>query len=409
MKVFKGLKYLVMGVGLYKVGEVGYTLGNEVYLRNFKERQPIIETYGECYALVTDSEGDLGYAYADQLAQRRFNLILISKNGEELQRQKEDFETQRGVKVKTVEFDFNKPQNADQLNNVYNELRGLDIGVLVNNLETYQIQRFDHIYPHEIEKSINSGVLSTTLLLNAFIPQMLQREKRSCIINVGSELGDFPAGYMSLFSATKAFNNTLSRALQQEFGDRIDVVTALPGPLDTARYQRLFENRDTEASFLTGLYQRFLNRLTLSNPIASADATLNVVDEKTEIPGTAKHLFYYLGHKISSIYPWRASSFQSLYDVFGEKRLSNVDPFPPVQVEKVVPIEPEVPLPPKVEPIEIIRYVEAEPVVIVQEKEVIRYVPVKETPDISGDIVKTLSNDFLVPFIAQDHVYNKSA
>jgi hypothetical protein len=270
-------------------------------------------------------------------------------------------------------------------------------------LETYQIQRFDHIYPREIEKSINSGILSTTLLLNTFIPQMLQREKKSCIINVGSELGDFPAGYMSLFSATKAFNNTLSRSLQQEFGDRIDVVTALPGPLDTASYQRLFENRDSESSFLTGLYQKFLNRLTLSNPESSADATLNVVDEKTEIPGTTKHLFYYLGHKISSIYPWRTSSFQKLYEVFGEKRLSNVDPFSPVEVEKVVPVvEPEIIK--VIEPVEVIRYVEAEPIVVY--KEVIQYVPVKETPDISGDIVKTLSNDFLVPFIAQDHVYN---
>jgi len=403
MKVFKGLKYLVMGVGLYKVGEVGYTIGNEVYLRQFKEKQPITETYGECYALVTDSEGDLGHAYADQLAQRNFNLVLISKDAEKLQRQKEWFEAERGVRVKTVEFDFNKPQNADQLNQVYSELKGLDIGVLVNNLETYQLQRFDHIYPHEINQAVNCGVLSTTLILNTFIPQMLQREKKSCIINVGSELGDFPSGYMSLFSATKAFNNTLSRALQQEFGDRIDIVTALPGPLDTERYNSLFQNRDAEeASFFTGLVQRSLNWLTLSNPEASADATLNVLDGKTETPGTTKHLFYYLGHKISSVYPWRSSSFQKLYEVFGEKRTSNVSPFPLVVEE--IKKDPEVVLPP---PEPIIIYRESPPVIQYVEVPVSVPVPVPiETPiDLSGDIVKTLSNDSLLPFISQNYVY----
>jgi len=396
MKIFKGFKYLVYGIGLYKIGEVAYDVGSEVYFRQFQERQPLIERYGKCYALVTDSTGELGNAYAEQLAQKQFNLVLISKDAESLKQQKQNLENEFGIQVKTIEFDFSKGKYT---NKISDELKGLDIGVLVNNLETYQLQKFDHLYQREIKSAINSGILSSTLILNSFIPKMLERNDKSLIVNVGSNLGDFPVGYMSLFSATKAFNNTLSRSLKQEFGDRIDVVTALPGPLDTTAYNNLFKTQnEEETSYFTRLYHSLVNSFILSSARDSAENTLNLVDSKSEIPGTIKHLMYNIGQRISSVFPWRTSSFSDSYQIFGEKRNSNIpliaseDDLPEVRII-------EVPVPQTII-VEKVVEIPAKPVTVqVQEEPV----------DIPRDIAKTLSNDFLLPFITKDYTKNISS
>jgi len=376
-----------MGVGLYKIGEVTYDIGSEVYFRQFKEKQPLVERYGKCYALVTDSTGELGSAYAEQLAKKQFNLVLISKDNENLKQQRQNLENEFGVQVKTVEFDFNKAGDNKSLQKVYNDLKGLDIGILVNNLETFQLQKFDHLYQHEIKSAINSSVLSSALMLNTFIPKMLERNEKSLIVNIGSNLGDFPTGYMSLFSATKAFNNTLSRSLKQEFGDRIDVVTALPGPLDTIAYNNLFKvQNEEEVSYFSRLYHSLINSLTLSSPQESAENTLNLADSKSEVPGTIRHLTYNIGHKILSVLPWRTSSFLKSYEIFGEKRDSNIPLIVPEEAE-------EVKLPP--------------PTVVVVEKilpPVVTEIKVQEEPaNIPKDIARTLSNDFLLPFITKDY------
>lgn len=402
MKIFTRFKYLVTGIGLYKIGEVAYDVGSEVYFRQFKERQPLIERYGKCYALVTDSTGDLGYAYAEQLAKKQFNLVLISKDNENLKQQKQSLENEFGIQVKTVEFDFNKSDNNKNLQKVYDDLKGLDIGILVNNFETYQLQKFDHLYQNEIKSAINSGILSSALLLNTFIPKMLERSEKSLVVNIGSEIGDSPAGFMSLFSATKAFNNTLSRSLKQEYGDRIDIVTALPGPLDTSAYNTMFTTQNEEGvSYFSRLYHSLINSFILSSPRDSAEATLDIADSKSEVPGTAKHLVYNIGQRVLSVFPWRTWSFSQSYDVFGEKRTSNI---PLTGVEETVPeetIPQEIELPPPT-----IVYVEKIVPTVVTEIQI-----KEEAIDIPRDITRTLSNDFLLPFITKDytnHISNLS-
>lgn len=404
MKIFKGFKYLVMGIGLYKVGEVGYDIGTEVYFRHFKERQDLKQIYGDCYAVISDSASDLGYSYAAQLAKSRFNLILIAKNPEVLALQKQELQAQYGVQVSTFEYDPTKIGTGSGFDAIYNQIRGLDIGVLVNSAETYQLQRFDHLYTREIKDAINNNILAPTLILNTLIPKLLERNNRSCIINVGSALGDHPVGYLSLYSATKAFNNTLSRALSQEFKERIDIITSLPGHTETRAYKAIFDGRiNEESSYFTKLAQAFRNTFIISSPEDSAEATLGLVDSKNEIPGTKKHVLYHLFQRSLPYVSWRGDAFSRLYQEFGERRTSNIPPWTevvepveaPKVVEKVKVKEVEVPVPVVVVQKEIVEV----PVVI---EKIVAAVPrVYSQPDIPVDITKTLSNDFLLQFIAK--------
>lgn len=416
MKVFKGLKYFVMGVGLYKIGEYGYAVGNELYLRQFKEKQELRQIYGDCYAFISDSSSDLGNSYATQLAKNKFNLILVAKSAEVLRLQKQELEAQYGVQVSTFEFDPSQASITTGIDAIYNQIKDLDIGLLVNSAETYQLQRFDHLYPREIKEAINANVLTPTLFLNTLIPKLLQREKRACIITVGSALGDHPVGYLSLYSATKAFNNTLSRALSHEFQDKLDIVTALPGPTETIAYKALFGGKENEdVSYLTRLTQAFKNSFILSTPDESAEATLEIADSKNEIAGTKKHLLYSLFQKSLPYVDWRTGAFSRLFHEFGEQRTSNIPPLAEVieaitQPETIKVVEPVIVAEPVVLTPVVVAPTEVQPVVTTP---VVTPTPTVETtttpapykrPEIPVDITRTLSNDFLLQFITKEHL-----
>ena len=395
MSFFQGIRYFITGIGLYKVGEVAYTLGSEVYFRQLKERQELTQRYGQCYALVTDSTEDLGAAYAGQLAQNKFNLVLVSKDKEELKRQSEALEANYGVKVTTIEFNSRKSNSLESFEKIYEQVKDLDIGVIVNNSEGFQVQKFDHQYPQEIQETINSNIISSTILLNTFIPKLLQRGERSCIINVGSEIGDIPAGYLSLLSATKAYNNTLSRALSQEFKDKIDIVTALPGPIATVAYNSLLEPKEgEELSYFKYLISSFKHSFSLSNPERSANETLSLVDSKTDIPGTKTHLLYYLFQKNFGFLPWTTNRALGFFENYGEKRTSNIAPKSEIKSSSISELSALY---------ELSSYPKLPSEGVEAEELKQRGLLSSNQPIIPKDIVKTLSNDFLLPFITKDY------
>ena len=67
------------------------------------------------------------------------------------------------------------------------------------------------------------------------LSQMKNRKKnKSAIINVSSVSAIVPCPYISVYSATKAFDNFFSQALEQELdSSKIDVLSLLAGSVDT--------------------------------------------------------------------------------------------------------------------------------------------------------------------------------
>jgi short-subunit dehydrogenase len=58
---------------------------------------------------------------------------------------------------------------------------------------------------------------------------MLSRPNRSAIVSLSSIAGQRPLLYLSPYSATKAFNDFFSRALNLEFNNKIDFISLRPG------------------------------------------------------------------------------------------------------------------------------------------------------------------------------------
>jgi short-subunit dehydrogenase len=71
------------------------------------------------------------------------------------------------------------------------------------------------------------------LMTHHILPSMINRNRRSAIINVSSLAGQQPIPFVSNYSATKAFNNFFSQAIELEYSEQIDVLCLQPMEVET--------------------------------------------------------------------------------------------------------------------------------------------------------------------------------
>ncbi|XP_014791625.1 PREDICTED: testosterone 17-beta-dehydrogenase 3 isoform X1 [Calidris pugnax] len=167
------------------------------------------------WAVVTGAGDGLGKAYSFELAKRGLNIVMISRTLEKLQRVASEVEQATGQKVKVIQADFTK-------NSVYEDieksLQGLDIGVLVNNVGMLHNPlpcRFLN-GPDIDENLINCNIISVTKMTKIILKKMEPRQK-GLILNLSSGLGTFPCPLYTMYSASKAFISTFSKALRREY------------------------------------------------------------------------------------------------------------------------------------------------------------------------------------------------
>ncbi|XP_030323215.1 testosterone 17-beta-dehydrogenase 3 [Calypte anna] len=167
------------------------------------------------WAVVTGAGDGLGKAYSFELAKRGLNVVMISRTLEKLQRVASEVEQTTGQKVKVIQADFTKNSIYE---NIKKSLQGLDIGVLVNNVGMLHNPlpcRFLN-GPDTDENLINCNVISVTKMTRIVLKQMVPR-KKGLILNLSSGLSTFPCPLYTMYSASKVFISTFSKALQAEY------------------------------------------------------------------------------------------------------------------------------------------------------------------------------------------------
>ncbi|EHB09650.1 Testosterone 17-beta-dehydrogenase 3 [Heterocephalus glaber] len=83
------------------------------------------------WAVITGAGDGIGKAYSFELARQGLNVILISRTLEKLQTIATEIEKTTGRNVKIIQTDFTKDDIYDYIKE---NLKGLEIGVLVNNV-----------------------------------------------------------------------------------------------------------------------------------------------------------------------------------------------------------------------------------------------------------------------------------
>ncbi len=177
-------------------------------------------------ALVTGASSGIGEQFARQLATRGWNLVLVARRADRLERLAAELPTDAQV----VPCDLAK--DAGQLADRVAEL-GTEVGLLVNNAGFGTSGPFAaHDASRDVEQiRVNCEAIVT--LCHAFLPAMLERQ-RGGIINVASTAGMQPLPYESVYAATKAFAVSFTDALHTELrGSGVRVLAVNPGPVPT--------------------------------------------------------------------------------------------------------------------------------------------------------------------------------
>lgn len=284
MKSFKRLIFLV---GAFKVGSYAYDLGWEIYHRNYLEPYNFPQRYGESsYALVTGSTDGYGKSYARELARRGLNLVLVARNGEKLEKTKQEIQNDFGVKVETIQYDFLNSPNYETLLEIDKKTRDLDVSVLVNNVGAFASGEFVDLTPKQLNELIAVNIYPVTFLTHAFARRFYKRSKRSAIINVGSEAGEVPYPYLQAYAATKSYDNHFTLSFREEVKDKIDVVAHMPGPSTTPMNAEIASRLDVRKY---ALFFKFFEAAFVDSHEANVVSTLNQLGINHYVAGSAKH------------------------------------------------------------------------------------------------------------------------
>ncbi|XP_045573039.1 very-long-chain 3-oxoacyl-CoA reductase isoform X2 [Salmo salar] len=191
--------------------------GFRVYVLS-KVWQTDLKAYGQ-WAVVTGATSGIGKAYANELARRGLDIVLVSRSKDKLHIVAKEIESQHGRQTQIIQTDFT--EGHDIYPAIAEALRDLDIGILVNNVGMNYSDKLVHFLdiPNPEQRTtqvINCNILSVTQMTRLVLPRMVARGN-GLIINMSSEAGAQPQPMLSLYSATKIFVTYFSRSLNSEY------------------------------------------------------------------------------------------------------------------------------------------------------------------------------------------------
>jgi short-subunit dehydrogenase len=183
-------------------------------------------------ALVTGASSGIGTAFAEALAGRGCDLVLVARSAGALAVLAQRLRSEHGVRVETLAQDLTAPGAAQAVQQETDRL-GLGVNILVNNAGFGSVGRFDTIAAQRSAREVALDVAAVVELAHAFLPSMAGRGE-GAVVNVASTAAFQPVPYMSVYGASKAFVFSFSQALWAEYRSLgVRVLALCPGPVDT--------------------------------------------------------------------------------------------------------------------------------------------------------------------------------
>ena len=188
------------------------------------------EWYGKV-AVVTGASGGTGAATARKLARMGLQLVLVARRKEMLDSLAREIEADGG-RADVVAVDLTSDDAIGQIGDVITaRYHGIDVLVNCAGIGWYGYFAEMHGQMMDAMVEVNNKSLVRLSLLAL---GMMKDRNRGSIINIGSIAGEIEAQGVALYSATKSFVNTFTRALSRELrGSRINVSVVKPGAVST--------------------------------------------------------------------------------------------------------------------------------------------------------------------------------
>ena len=186
------------------------------------------------YALVTGASSGIGYQYARILAEKGYNLIIVS-NEEAIEEKKQLLKQDYPVEVLALVRNLGTQEAAKELYDWCKE-RQLEVEVLINNAGVYHDRDFLDDSAAFNEMIINLHALTPAMLIYYFAPDMVERNK-GYFLNMSSVTSEIAVQRLATYSSTKAFLKNFNRSVHIELYHKGVYVTAVrPGAVDTGLY-----------------------------------------------------------------------------------------------------------------------------------------------------------------------------
>ncbi|WP_293777353.1 SDR family oxidoreductase [uncultured Oxalicibacterium sp.] len=181
-------------------------------------------------ALITGASSGIGAVYADRLARRGYDLILVARNWQRLETVAQRIHSATGRRIKLVKADLAKPEESAKVEALLAEGA---VDVLVNNAGFGGVTPLVDSDIARMTEMIDINVTALTRLTYAAVPAFLKKGNGT-LINIASIVAVGPEILNGVYGGTKAYVLALTQSLQHEVGSKgIRVQAVLPGATAT--------------------------------------------------------------------------------------------------------------------------------------------------------------------------------
>ncbi|MGV7241135.1 SDR family NAD(P)-dependent oxidoreductase [Caballeronia sp. M23-90] len=182
-------------------------------------------------ALITGASSGIGAIYAERLAQRGYDVILVARNRARLATLAESISNTTRQSVQVMVVDLN---DRVSLGEVEATLRSdTRISLLVNNAGVGTHKPLLGSDVESMTRMIELNVIALTRLTYAAVPGFVERG-RGAVINISSIVSIAPEILNGVYGGTKAFVLAFSQSLHHELANKgVQVQAVLPGATAT--------------------------------------------------------------------------------------------------------------------------------------------------------------------------------
>lgn len=177
----------------------------------------------------------LGAAFAEALAERNINLLLVARGKRKLKEFALKLETQNAIETRTVTHDLAR---EDTLSVLQRGARDLEIGLVVYNAAFSNIGPFLEISLEDHERVIDVNIRGPMMCAHYF-GRLMENRGRGGIVLMSSLAALQGTPFIAHYGATKGFTLLLAEGLWYELRESgIDVVACCAGSTDTPAFRK---------------------------------------------------------------------------------------------------------------------------------------------------------------------------
>jgi short-subunit dehydrogenase len=195
------------------------------------ERTTHMKQHSMGLAVITGASSGIGAVYADRLAQRGYDLLLVARNQERMADLAKKLVSDTGSKVEILAADITDSNDLARLERILRE--DSRVTLLVNNAGVGATAPLLNSDVTDMSRMIALNVEAPTRLTYAVVPAFVKRGA-GVIINIASIVAVAPELLNGVYGGTKAFVLAFSQSLRHELANTgVKVQVVLPGATAT--------------------------------------------------------------------------------------------------------------------------------------------------------------------------------